>query len=92
MDVWRTLANDNERRILFAVVEEPRRFSDLQFDLRINPRALSAALKRLDKKGLVVKLEYSTDPRKYTYSLAAKDIADGTFFKEFAKELEEVRE
>ena len=88
MDIWRTLATDSDRRILFAVVERPRRWTDLQFDLRLNPRTLSEALKRLEKRGFVMKLEGSeTDPRKYAGSIAARDITDGTFFKEFAEHL-----
>ena len=87
MDVWHTLANDNDRRILFAVVERPRRFTDLMHDLRMNPRTLSEALSRLGKRGYVRKLEESTDPTKYTYSLAAKDITDGSFFKGFTEHL-----
>ncbi len=84
VDVWRTLANGNERRILFAVVERqrPQRFSDLMYDLKLNPRSLSDALKRLQKRGFVMKVE-----RKYTCTPAARDITDGTFFKEFAEHI-----
>lgn len=91
MDVWKTLATNSDRRILFAVVERPRRWSDLMFDLRLNPRTLSESLKRLKKRGLVMKVEQSTDPTKYTYTLAARDIARGDFFREFAKELDRGR-
>ena len=55
-----------------ALLDGPRRFSDLQDDLaRIAPNVLSQRLRHLEREGLVVASRYSERPPRFVYELTA---------------------
>ena len=54
-----------------ALLDGPRRFGDLQDEVRIAPNVLTQRLRRLEAEGLVVAQPYSERPQRYVYELAA---------------------
>ena len=55
-----------------ALLDGPRRFGDLQSDLRgIAPNVLTQRLRRLEGEGLVVAQPYSERPRRFVYELTS---------------------
>ena len=55
-----------------ALLDGPRRFGDLQSDLRrIAPNVLTQRLRRLEGEGLVLAQPYSERPRRFVYELTA---------------------
>ncbi len=58
--------------VIEALLETPRRFSDLQEAVSgIAPNILSQRLKHLEREGLVVAEEYQPRPPRYEYRLTA---------------------
>src|ERR1700682_1746460 len=70
-DRWTLLVVD-------ALLEGPRRFSDLQAAIpKVAPNVLTARLRRLEEEGLVVAVPYSDRPRRVEYRVteAGRDLA-----------------
>jgi len=62
-DRWALLVVD-------ALLEGPRRFSELQSDIpRVAPNVLTARLRRLERQGLVVAVPYSQRPPRLEYRI-----------------------
>lgn len=62
-DRWALLVVD-------ALLEGPRRFSELQGDIpRVAPNVLTARLRRLERQGLVVAVPYSERPPRLEYRI-----------------------
>jgi DNA-binding HxlR family transcriptional regulator len=59
-------------QLVEALLDEPRRFGDLQEQLpRIAPNVLTQRLRRLESEGLVLAQPYSDRPRRFVYELTA---------------------
>ncbi len=55
-----------------ALLDGPRRFGDLQEDLKgIAPNVLTQRLRRLEREGVVTVAPYSTRPPRFVYQLTA---------------------
>jgi len=70
-DRWTLLVVD-------ALLEGPRRFSELQGDIpRLAPNVLTARLRRLERQGLVVAVPYSDRPPRLEYRIteAGRELA-----------------
>jgi DNA-binding HxlR family transcriptional regulator len=64
--------------LIAALLDEPRRFGDLQRDLGgIAPNVLSSRLRRLEEQGVLVAEPYSERPPRFVYELTAsgRDLA-----------------
>jgi DNA-binding HxlR family transcriptional regulator len=56
--------------VVEALMEGPRRFSELQADIpRVAPNVLSARLRRLERQGLVMAVPYSQRPPRLEYRI-----------------------
>jgi DNA-binding HxlR family transcriptional regulator len=58
--------------IVDALLDGPRRFTDLQAALGLAPNVLTARLRHLETDGLVVAAPYSQKPARYEYRVSAE--------------------
>lgn len=58
--------------ILYNLLNEKKRFSELQSELGISPRTLSMRLDQLEKDNIVLRKVYPVVPPKVEYSLTAR--------------------
>ncbi|HTW06037.1 MAG TPA: helix-turn-helix domain-containing protein [Acidimicrobiales bacterium] len=58
--------------IVDALLDGPRRFSELQAGLGLAPNVLTARLRRLEADGLVMAAAYSRRPARYEYRVTAE--------------------
>lgn len=68
--------------ILFALLEGPKRFSEMESALPISGRLLSDRLKMLEKEGIVDRNIYSEFPVRIEYALSEKGKALEPVIKE----------
>jgi len=57
--------------LVHALLDGPRRFNDLLDDTGIAPNVLTARLRHLEHKGVVVATPYSRRPPRFVYQLTA---------------------
>lgn len=81
--IWEILANKHRIDIIFELLSKPSTWSELMYDLRINPRALASHLKYLQENNIIIK-----DERKYTLTEKGVSIANLDFIN--TQELEKL--
>lgn len=59
-------------QLLYALSSDVKRFSELQKDVGLNPRTLSARLDDLEQQGIISKMSFSEVPPRIEYSLTPK--------------------
>lgn len=58
--------------ILYNLLNEKKRFSELQSELGVSPRTLSMRLDQLEKDNIILRKVYPVVPPKVEYSLTAR--------------------
>jgi len=58
--------------ILYGLMSGTKRFGELQSELGVSPRTLTARLVQLEKDGIIAKKAYAEVPPRVEYSLTAK--------------------
>lgn len=58
--------------IVRDLLDEPRRFSDLNASLGMSTRTLTKGLRRLESEGIIKRVDYKRTPPRVEYRLTAK--------------------
>lgn len=78
--IWKTLGNENRVKILYALYESDLSWSDLMFNLKINPKSLSGHLNHLIEYQMVEKKEGN-----YGITPFGREVCELRIFSEIAE-------
>ena len=81
--IWEILVNEHRVNIIFELLKKPSTWSELMYDLRLNPRSLAIHLNYLQTNGIVTK-----DKKKYALTERGQAICNLEFINE--EELEKL--